>query len=107
MKEANMQTTSTGVTQVCVIYDPSDGKIIHIHSETFAPAMEQHSEEEMENRARNHAQKAKRTVTDAKALHLRDPQFTGWPKRVDPKTRQLEVTEPRSLGKPSGTSTRD
>jgi hypothetical protein len=101
MKEATMQTTSIGVTQVCVIYDPSDGKIIHIHSETFAPGMEQHSEDEMENRARHHAHKAKRTVTDAKALHLHDPRFEGWPKRVDPKTQKLELTEPRSLGTPS------
>ena len=101
-----MQTTSTGITQVCVMYNHADGKIVHIHSETFAHGMKLHSEDEMEKRARHHAQKAKRNLTGAKALHLRDPHFAGWPRRVDPKTQKLEVAEPHSLGKPSGTSAR-
>lgn len=101
-----MQKTSTGVTQLCVMYKPISGKILHIHSETFADGMTLHPEDEMEKRARHHAHERKRDLTSAKALHLRDPRFVGWPKRVDPKTGKVEMSDPRSSGKPGGASGR-
>ena len=95
-----MQPTSTGTTQLCVIYRATDGKIVHIHSESFALGMKLHSEDEMARRAQHHAQKAKRDVAGTKALHLRDPHFVGWPSRVDPKTHKIETTDPHSLKNP-------
>lgn len=101
-----MQTTSTGVTLVCVIYNPANGKIVHIHSEAFAEGTKLHSEDQMEKLATHHARKAKRDLTGVKALHLRDPRFVEWPRRVDPKTQKLEMTGPHSFRKPSGGSAR-
>jgi hypothetical protein len=99
-----MQKTSTGLTQLCVIYKSLSGKILHIHSETFADGMKLLSEDEMERRARHHAHGRKRDLGGAKALHLREPKFTGWPKRVDPKTGKIEMTDPRSSGRNGGFS---
>jgi hypothetical protein len=96
-EEADVQTAS-GTTQMCVLYDQADGRIVHIHSETFAQGMRLHSEDKMEQMARARAQGAKRDVGACKAAHLRDPQFAGWPRRVDPRTGELEIALPQSFG---------
>lgn len=101
-----MQTTSTGVTQVCVIYSPINGSIVHIHSETFAERMKLHSAFEMERLARKHALEAKRDLTDVKVIHLHDPRFVGWPRRVDPETGKLEMADLHSFRKTSEPSRR-
>jgi phosphoribosylanthranilate isomerase len=94
--------TKSGVTQVCVIYNPVNGKIVHIHSETFAEGMQLHSDDKMEELARQRAREAKRELTDVKVIHLRDPRFVGWPTRVDPTTGELEMADVHSFRKPSG-----
>ena len=85
-----MRTAAT-VTQVCVIYRPSDGAIVHTHFETFAAGMNLHTEGKMEHLARQHASAKGRDLTDVKFLHLRNPQFVGWPKRVDPRIGKIEL----------------
>ncbi len=97
-----MQKPSSAVTQLCVIYKPVSGKILHIHSETFGEGMKLLSDDEMERRARHHAHARKRDLSEVTALHLRNPNFTGWPKRIDPKTGKLEMTEPRSATRRGG-----
>ena len=97
-----MQTTSTGATQVCVLYNSVSGNIVHIHSETFAEGMQLHPEDEMETLARQHPLKAKRNLTDVKVIHLRDPRFEDWPRRIDPTTGKLEMAGVLSFTKPNG-----
>ena len=97
-----MQTTSTGATQVCVLYNSVSGNIVHIHSETFAEGMQLHPEDEMETLARQHPLKAKRNLTDVKVIHLRDPRFEDWPRRIDPTTGKLEMAGVLSFTKPIG-----
>ena len=92
LMEGDMQTTSTGVSQVCVIYSSATGKIVHIHSEIFVKGMKLYSKDKMEKLAKYHARKAKRDLTGVKTLHLRDPQFVSSPSRVDPKKQKLEFT---------------
>jgi hypothetical protein len=91
-----MQTTATAVTQMCVIYRPADGTIVHIHFETFAAGMKLHTEHQVEQLARERAAAKQRDLTDVKFLHLRDPRFAGWPKRVDPQTGKIEFEDPAS-----------
>jgi hypothetical protein len=97
-----MQTTATGATQVCVLYNSVSGNIVHIHSETFADGMQLYPEDEMERLARQHALEAKRDLTDVKVIHLRDPRFEDWPRRIDPTTGKLEMAGVLSFTKPSG-----
>ena len=97
-----MQTTVTGATQVCVLYNSVSGNIVHIHSETFAEGMQLHPEDEMEKLARQHALEAKRDLTEVKAIRLRDPRFEDWPRRIDPTTVKLEMAGVLSFTKPSG-----
>jgi hypothetical protein len=87
-----MQTAAT-VTQLCVIYRAGDGAILHTHLETFAAGMSLHSEQHMEHLARQHASTKGHDLMDVKFLHFRDPRFTGWPKRVDPQTGRIELTD--------------
>jgi hypothetical protein len=79
------------VTQLCVIYRPSDGTIVHTHLETFVTGMSLHTEHHMEHLARQHASAKGCDLTDVKFLHLRDPRLAGWPKRVDPQSGKIEV----------------
>ena len=101
-----MQTTATGATQVCVLYNSVSGNIVHIHSETFAEGMQLHPEDEMETLARQHPLKAKRNLTDVKVIHLRDPRFEDWPRRIDPTTGKLEMAAVLSFTKLSGPPSR-
>jgi hypothetical protein len=81
------------VTQMCVIYRSGDGAVVHTHYETFAAGMNLHAEQHMEHLARRHATAKGHDLTDVKFLHLRDPRFNGWPKRVDPQTGKIELVD--------------
>jgi hypothetical protein len=87
-----MRTAATA-TQMCVIYRASDGAIVHTHFETFTSGMKLHTEQHLEHLARQRASTRGHDLTDVKFLHLRDPQFAGWPKRVDPQTGKIELAE--------------
>jgi hypothetical protein len=101
-----MQTAAPAVTQVCVIYQPVDGAIVHIHFEIFGAGMKLHTEHHMEHLALQRASAKRRNVTDVKFLHLRDPKHAGWPKRVDPRTGKIEFADLPTLGKPNQPSGR-
>jgi hypothetical protein len=87
-----MQLTGT-VTQLCMIYRAGDGAIVHNHFEAFASGMRLHTEQHMEVLARRHASARGHDLTDVKFLHFRDPQFAGWPKRVDTRTGKIELAD--------------
>jgi hypothetical protein len=87
-----MQTAVT-VTQLCVIYRAGNGAIVHSHFETFTSGMKLHTEQHMEHLARQRASARGHDLTNVKFLHLNDPQFAGWPKRVDPQTGKPELAE--------------
>jgi hypothetical protein len=87
-----MQMAGT-VTQLCMIYRAGDGAIVHNHFEAFAHGMSLHTEQRMEILARRHASAAGHDLTDVRFLHLRDPRFAGWPKRVDPQTGKIELAD--------------
>jgi hypothetical protein len=63
--------------------------------------MKLHPAIEMERLARQHAREAKRDLTDVKVIHLNDPRFIGWPRRVDPQTGKLEMVDLHSFRKTS------
>ena len=81
------------VTQLCIVYRAGDGAIVHNHFEAFAPGMRLHTEQHMEHLAQQHASARGHDLTGVKFLHLRDPQFAGWPKRVDPQTGKIELAD--------------
>jgi hypothetical protein len=96
-----MQTTSKMVTQACVVYRERDGEIVHIHYEFFAPGMELNTEEQMELLARRHASARQRNLTEVGFLHLHEPNFAGFPRRVDPNTGELELAGRLPTERPS------
>jgi len=75
---------------VCVIYDPADGRILHMHQVTIFPGGRNPAQPEMEARAFELAKRAGVDVSKAKALHV-DPQSLtpGVPHKVDVRSRRV------------------
>ena len=100
-----MQAMTDTVTQVCVIYRPDDGRMVHVHFEAFVAGMKLYGEDRMEQLARQRAAAKGRDLTNVRFLHLRDPKLAGVPKRVNPQTGELELADPRSFAnRPPGQS---
>ena len=85
-----MQASLKGTTQLCLVYDPIDGKILHLHSEFTADGRELQSEEEVERLAVGHARRVKPDITNVRVAHMLNPRFTGWPRRVNPTSGMVE-----------------
>jgi hypothetical protein len=57
-------------SKVCVLYDPKDGRVVHVHGVTIMHGAKQISQSEMEQRAMAHAKALGRSVEGMKLLHL-------------------------------------
>jgi hypothetical protein len=57
-------------SKVCVLYDPKDGRVVHVHGVTVIPGGKPVSEAEVEQRAIAHAKALGRVVHGLKSLHV-------------------------------------
>lgn len=61
---------SEDASKVCVLYDPRDGRVVHVHGVTILDGGKAISLVELEQRAMNHARTFGRSLEGVKALHL-------------------------------------
>lgn len=67
---ANGKPLSDDSSKVCVLYDPKDGRVIHVHGVTILPGGEKVSDAELLERTIAHAKALGRSVQELKSLHL-------------------------------------
>jgi hypothetical protein len=61
---------SDDASKVCLLYDPKDGRVVHVHGVTTMPGGKVVSHSELEERAKMHAKAFERSVEGLKPLHL-------------------------------------
>lgn len=61
---------SDDASKVCILYDPKDGRVVHVHGVTTLQGGREVSHPELEQRAMTNAQALGRSVEGLKALHL-------------------------------------
>jgi hypothetical protein len=61
---------SDEASSVCVLFDPKDGRIAHVHGITMLHSRGGITESELEARARKHAEDFGKSVAGLKALHV-------------------------------------
>jgi hypothetical protein len=61
---------SDDASKVCVLYDPKDGRVIHVHGVTIMHGGKEVSRAEIEQRAMARAKALGRSVEGVKPLHL-------------------------------------
>jgi hypothetical protein len=61
---------SDDASRVCLLYDPKDGRVVHVHGVTVAHAKGVPDAAEVEARARKHAENFGRSTAGLKALHV-------------------------------------
>ncbi len=57
-------------SKVCILYDPRDGRVVHVHGVTALQGGRSISEDELEQRAKSRAAAIGRSVSGLKTLHL-------------------------------------
>jgi hypothetical protein len=57
-------------SRVCFLFDPKDGRIVHGHGVTALQSKSEIAPDQMEARARKHAQSFGKSTAGLKALHL-------------------------------------
>jgi len=79
-------------SSICVLYDPADGRILHMHRVTTLPGGRKMDTKEVEARTFELAKRCGVDVSRAHALHV-DPRDVkpSVPHRVDVRTRRLVV----------------
>ena len=72
MKTQHLQgkPISDDLSQVCVLFDPKDGRVLHVHGSTTLHSKAGLAKSELEARARNHAAHFGKSVAGLKALHI-------------------------------------
>lgn len=61
---------SDEASRVCILFDPKDGRVVHVHGVTVLHSSGPVSESELEARARKHAEHFGKSVAGMKALHV-------------------------------------
>ncbi|HTR25152.1 MAG TPA: hypothetical protein VMI10_14320 [Terriglobales bacterium] len=61
---------SDEASKICILYNPEDGRVIHVHGVTIMHGGKEVSHAELEHRATAHAKALGRSVAGLKALHL-------------------------------------
>ena len=61
---------SDDASKVCVLYDPKDGRVVHVNGVTTLPGGKEVSPADLERRAMTHAKALGRSVKGLKPLHL-------------------------------------
>lgn len=67
---AKGQPISDAASRVCVLFDPQDGRVVHVHGSTTLLAGRQISDAEMEKDATEHAKAFGHSVEGLKTLHV-------------------------------------
>lgn len=57
-------------SKICVLFDPKDGRVVHVHGTTILDSGEGVGATEMEARARRHAEHFGKSTTGLRALHV-------------------------------------
>ena len=57
-------------SRVCVLFDPGNGRIVHVHGVTRLEGVPELDEAELEARARRHAEARGRATSALQALHV-------------------------------------
>jgi hypothetical protein len=72
MKTQHVQgkPVADGASKVCILFDPKDGRVVHVHGSTVIGSPNAIAESELEQRARRHAEHFGRATAGMKALHL-------------------------------------
>jgi hypothetical protein len=61
---------SDDASKVCILFDPKDGRVVHVHTATELHSQNTLTESEMEERARRYARHFGKSVEGLRALHL-------------------------------------
>lgn len=61
---------SDDASKVCVLYDPKDGRVVHVHGVTVMHGGKEVSHAELEQRTMRHAQTLGHFIEGLKPLHL-------------------------------------
>lgn len=67
---ANGKAVSDGASKVCVLFDPKDGRVVHVHGVTILNSSNGISAAEMEARTRRHAEHFGKSTAGLRALHV-------------------------------------
>ncbi|HXP74675.1 MAG TPA: hypothetical protein VN823_11065 [Stellaceae bacterium] len=72
MKTQHLQgkPISDDLSQVCILFDPKDGRVVHVHGSTMLHLKSGLAKSELETRARKHAEHFGKSVAGLKALHV-------------------------------------
>jgi len=57
-------------SRVCVLFDPKNGRVVHVHGATTLPGGKKRSDAELETEATEHASAFGHSVAGLKALHV-------------------------------------
>jgi hypothetical protein len=67
---ANGKPVSNSASKVCVLFDPKDGGVAHVHGTTTLNSKNEIGVAEMEARARKQAERFGKSTAGLKALHV-------------------------------------
>jgi len=67
---ANGKPVGDSASKVCVLFDPKDGRVVHVHGATTLQSKNEIGAAEMEARARKHAERFGKSTAGLKALHV-------------------------------------
>jgi hypothetical protein len=71
----NDKGVTAEASDMCVLYDPKSGDIVHLHQQMTFPGGRKPSRDELEAQALQHAEKARGTGLKLKALHVPAQQY--------------------------------
>ena len=84
----------------CVLYDPRDGRIVHTHNVITMPGGQDVTDEELEERARDRAQRAGHDISGLSALRVAAEDCDGSSQyRVDLAQKKLQKLERPTLSR--------
>ena len=84
--------------RLCVLFDPKDGRVVHVHGVAPLPGGGKVTDAELEKRARSRANALGHNDLGLKALYtLPSAVFKGSHFRVNPETSQLEFSPRREF----------
>ena len=67
---ANGKPADDSASKVCILYDPRDGHVVHVHGVTVLHGGKQVTEAELVQRATNHARAQGHSIERLKPLHV-------------------------------------
>jgi hypothetical protein len=81
--------------RTCVVYDPANGKIVHVHKETTIVGGTERTDAEIEARARKFAAKPGRDVGRLAAAFVKDTRARNLHHKIDTATIEFVEVEMR------------